>query len=212
MPSPEELLNWMTGGAVKGMPSNPRKKKKKVKRKARRGLSREDTARKAGVDLDKMKAATAKHDPRYTVSINGEDAVLNFGKNKGYNVSSLVETDPQYLRWMLTQEFPPPLVDVIKYQLKIPSAEAGAELHGTKEAPPRVLKSSIKSLDGTTLADWPDMVKVANPTCPTCHLSYKDSYGFTPYVLSNIEQYVFSCNGCGKAYKYSYKKRKTYPV
>jgi hypothetical protein len=75
-----------------------------------------------GVDLERMAAASGR---KYTISMDGKDAVLRFGKFKGQKVSDLAKSisGKGYLGWMLTKEFPDELVDIIKLYGVAPKAE-----------------------------------------------------------------------------------------
>ena len=66
-----------------------------------------------GVDLERMAAASGK---KYTVSTDGRDAVLRFGKFKGDSVSDLAKSisGKGYLGWVLEKDFPDELHDIIK--------------------------------------------------------------------------------------------------
>jgi uncharacterized protein (DUF3820 family) len=60
-------------------------------------------------------AGAATH--KYRISAEGDDAVLLFGKHKGKEVSTLAKKEPGYLSWMLRQEFPEELLEIVHYQL-----------------------------------------------------------------------------------------------
>jgi len=66
-----------------------------------------------GVDMERMAAASGR---KYTVSTDGKDAVLRFGKFKGESVSELARSlsGKGYLSWILGKEFPDELHDIIK--------------------------------------------------------------------------------------------------
>jgi len=75
-----------------------------------------------------MKAGAAKVLKKkkiyYTISTDGEDAVLHFGKLDGNRVSDIADEDPSYLRWMLKEQdgklktiMDSDLVSVVEYQL-----------------------------------------------------------------------------------------------
>jgi uncharacterized protein (DUF3820 family) len=126
----EDLLKWLRGQPVTGMPDNTIKEDDAEVR-----ASNEEIAAHVGLDLDKMKKALDKYDWRYTASADGTDAVLNFGKFKGRSISDLANNERGYLRWMREQSFPEPLHDVIKYQLGVLSTFAMKELHGDDTYP-----------------------------------------------------------------------------
>jgi hypothetical protein len=61
---------------------------------------------------------------KHKISSDGSDALLLFGKHSGKNVSDLAREEPGYLRWMLGQDFPEPLLDVIRHVLGLPRAKS----------------------------------------------------------------------------------------
>ncbi|KKN67570.1 hypothetical protein LCGC14_0460250 [marine sediment metagenome] len=56
----------------------------------------------------------------YSVSLDGKDALLNFGKHAGARVSELAadESDRSYLEWMLKSDFVAELLGIVKVQLE----------------------------------------------------------------------------------------------
>jgi len=63
-----------------------------------------------------------QHAPRggkYKISASGDDALLLFGKYHGQTIKELAEdaNGIGYLRWMLAQEFPTDLKDVVMFRL-----------------------------------------------------------------------------------------------
>jgi len=56
-------------------------------------------------------------DKRYTLSVDGTDAVMNVGKHKGKSLSDIVLEDGGYLDWMSKSggDWPKDLIDVVKY-------------------------------------------------------------------------------------------------
>ena len=90
----------------------------------------DDAPPKTAVDLSKMRHSdfTASSGPgrgggKHRISADGFDAVLLFGKHNGKDVSAIAREDPGYLRWMLGQDFPKPLLDVIAHTLGISRGE-----------------------------------------------------------------------------------------
>lgn len=65
----------------------------------------------------KAQAIATKARKRYAI-VDG-DAMLLFGKYRNWKVSELIKRNDgkDYLRWMLTTEFPEPLLEVIKVWL-----------------------------------------------------------------------------------------------
>lgn len=68
-------------------------------------------------------AATSGH---YSVSLDGGDALLQFGKNAGRCVSELAESDEGrgYLRWMLQEEFVDEIHGIVRQHLERTSTSA----------------------------------------------------------------------------------------
>ena len=97
----EQVRLWLTGENVDGLPDRTR-----IWPIKKRG----------GLDMGKM-AGACRH-VQYTMSMDGSDAVLLFGKYRGQSVSVLVNKDEEYCRWMLNEDFPPDLIDVVAYRLK----------------------------------------------------------------------------------------------
>lgn len=91
---------------------------------------------KAKVDLRRMKAKQraeraplmarpahkSGHVPSYTLSVDGKDAVLGFGKHKGKRLTDIVQVDKGYLEWMLKSpgDFARELLDVVRYVVNNP--------------------------------------------------------------------------------------------
>lgn len=66
-----------------------------------------------GVDLERMAASSGK---KYSLSRDGRDAVLLFGKHKGDSISELAKSisGKGYLRWILEKDFDAELHEIIK--------------------------------------------------------------------------------------------------
>lgn len=115
----DAIRRWLRGEEIDGLPE----KKKDGPRL--RGKSADmvviddpiaDGGGFSGVDLEKI---SAKPSGRYTISMDGKDAVINFGKHKGKTLTSLAAgPDRSYLDWMLNEGFPDDLKNVIKHILK----------------------------------------------------------------------------------------------
>lgn len=56
---------------------------------------------------------------RYVVSADGRDALIQFGKHSGANLSDIAKTDRGYLSWIIGEDFPQELKDICEYLLKI---------------------------------------------------------------------------------------------
>lgn len=116
MPSLEEIREWLRGKRVNGLPD----------RKGKWDLPGDGVKRRKGVDIGKMEDATeamrkfgnAAMRAKYKINADGDDAVLLFGKHSGKRVSALAKGYPDYLRWLLQQDFPEDLVEIVKYRLQ----------------------------------------------------------------------------------------------
>lgn len=80
-----------------------------------------------GPDLDRLKKSIARRvsgaipgerRARYTLSADGKDAILGFGKHEGKTLSAIRADDPSYLTWMLKEDFPGELTDLIEEILR----------------------------------------------------------------------------------------------
>lgn len=71
------------------------------------------------IDLGKISAGVRKTSGKYVISMDGADAVLHFGRHNGKALSFLAASeDRDYLEWMLKQDFPDDLVNVVNHVLK----------------------------------------------------------------------------------------------
>jgi hypothetical protein len=111
MPKLDEIRRWLRGGkATEELPEHWKEARRKEKE-----LEDELGELKMNRKLDVAKARK-KHERRmYEVSIDGADAKLNFGKFEGWKVSDMAGTKSgvQYLQWVLQQDFPRELKDII---------------------------------------------------------------------------------------------------
>ena len=116
-------------------------------RKGKWDLPGDGVKRRKGVDIGKMEEATeavrkfgkAAMRAKYKISADGDDAVLLFGKHNGKEVSTLAKKNPDYLRWLLQQDFPEDLVEIVKYQLQkryTPGSTRFAAFTGAGGKPP----------------------------------------------------------------------------
>jgi uncharacterized protein (DUF3820 family) len=208
MSTSEELLKWLSGKPVEGMPDNTREEDD-----GEVNVTSEEVAARVGVNLDKMRAANAKYDPRYSVSVDGTDAKLNFGKHNGRLVSDLANKEVGYLNWMMGQEFPEPLMDVVRYQLGVLPTFAMKELHGGNLdrvfENERVHSGETSLFRDMEITVWPKHIKEANPKCPTCSGGMDVVCALCSTPTAPVEKYLFMCTRCatifnfkdGKAYK-----------
>ena len=103
MPSLEELRRWLRGEDPDAIPSQSHF---------------EPTAPTDPEDFN-TQVKRAPQGGKYKISSGGDDALLLFGKYNGHTIRELSE-DPNgigYLRWVLDQEFPSDLKDVIMFRL-----------------------------------------------------------------------------------------------
>lgn len=104
----DDIRRLLRGEEVEGLKPAPAPRPKKAA----------DGAEPTTVDLSKMNKLNA----RFSVSMDGKDATLHFGRYKGRTVSSMLDglnavEERGYLFWMLKQEFPADLKSVVQYQL-----------------------------------------------------------------------------------------------
>lgn len=113
MPKLEDIRKWLQEGRpIEGLPEHW--KEQQERDEMFESEFQEAIEMKRGVNVGKVRD---KIDHRnFSPSIDGRDAVLNFGKFKGRTVSSLVsERDGRsYLRWILGQEFGKELKEIVQ--------------------------------------------------------------------------------------------------
>jgi len=85
-----------------------------AKHKKKKGTSLEKALDKLRISIPKPPTRRAK----YTISADGRDAMLRFGKHKGETLSSIAITNPSYLVWMLEQDFEADLQTLIRTQMR----------------------------------------------------------------------------------------------
>ncbi len=54
---------------------------------------------------------------QYTIAMDGSDALIKFGKYKGQSLTQIVERDPAYMNFILENDFPRALKDVVRVVL-----------------------------------------------------------------------------------------------
>lgn len=140
----KQIRDWLRGGSVEGLPKQrkPRQPDSHPKIKWKRcrecGGEGDDGKRicvvcdgigsvpkhtgKSWADrmMEKNRAGATGGNKggKYTISGDGGDALLLFGKHRDSSVSDIAQSNMGYLDWMLKQaDFPLDLVDVIKYQM-----------------------------------------------------------------------------------------------
>lgn len=123
MPSLEEIRQWLQGEDVDGLPSRslawaPRVSTAKGK-PSRMSLAERYRKRRDEIKAGKGIGNILGHGGRYTINIDGDDAVLKFGKHKGKSISELANSQSGYLDWILRQEFPEELKDVVVHQKRL---------------------------------------------------------------------------------------------
>ncbi len=111
MPSQKEMRAWLRGD--KETPYG-----RSVGVQGNKHLPTNDPAS-AAVDTDGWRIVNAMSG-EYSVSLDGKDALLNFGKHAGARVSELAAdpTDRSYLNWMLESDFVAELLGIVKVQLE----------------------------------------------------------------------------------------------
>ena len=111
MPSQKEMRAWLRGD--KETPYG-----RAVGVQANKQLPIDDPLA-AVVDADGWRIVNAMSG-EYSVSLDGKDALLNFGKHAGARVSELAadESDRSYLEWMLKSDFVSELLGIVKVQLE----------------------------------------------------------------------------------------------
>jgi hypothetical protein len=102
----EEIRKWARGKKVKGLPEP-----------IRRNPVRKPELENGFVPI----WVSAK----YSISSNGEDALLLFGKFRGSRVSELVNKarGRSYLKWIIKHEFQNDLKEVCRYRLELRQRE-----------------------------------------------------------------------------------------
>jgi hypothetical protein len=109
----DEIRKWLQGERVEGLPDHWKEKQDRQEEFDRETANLPPEKKRArGLNLEK---ARHMHNRRhYTISTDGEDAVLNFGKHKGSKLSELAESRAGrgYLRWILQNDFPKELQDL----------------------------------------------------------------------------------------------------
>ena len=145
MPTIQELRRWLKGEDVQGLPKNkhqleikpnpfnhPAEKCNKchgtgvLVYKPCRYCSGEGWKPKSKsvnqmlVELKNRHRVNKSKRAYYTISVDGKDAILGFGKYINHSVSDLAsfEDGREYLRWMRTGEFDPELMEICEYQLR----------------------------------------------------------------------------------------------
>jgi hypothetical protein len=107
MPKLEDLKRWARGESAKDLPERPIT------------ISASSHTDGAGnlqaLNLSIKQGGSAFRNAHYRISLDGKDAGLGFGKHKGFKLSEIYATDPGYLVWMLGEDFPAELKDVIEH-------------------------------------------------------------------------------------------------
>lgn len=68
---------------------------------------------------EELRNDVARRDGRYTISQNGKDALINFGKYKGKRLTDIIASgNIDYLNWIIRERFPDDLKDVCRYKLR----------------------------------------------------------------------------------------------
>lgn len=118
MPSLEEMRKFLQGEEVDGLPSHQKPKASKPKSEK---ITKGDAASADQEDSEALPKSGSHKGGQYTVDTGGKDALLKFGLFDGCNVSDLA-ADPRgrsYLGWMLDEDFPNDLKEIIRLQLEM---------------------------------------------------------------------------------------------
>lgn len=72
-----------------------------------------------GLDRSNVKKSGARGGGgKFTMSGDGDDALLHFGKHKGERISDIAEENPDYLKWMIKSgDFDKDLLEIVEFQL-----------------------------------------------------------------------------------------------
>lgn len=111
MPTLEELRRWLAGEHTEGLPERTAVAPQKG----------------AGVREPDSKYA-GREEKRYKISADGKDALLKFGVHRGKSLSVLAVSEPSYVTWLLSQDFPEELKDVARYRQELWKKELAGKL------------------------------------------------------------------------------------
>jgi hypothetical protein len=104
MSSPGDIKRWLRGENVKGLPDRtkiwPIPKKKTAT----------DSAFKI---IDHPSSSVV-----YRISDGGNDALLLFGKHRGYQLTEIVKKEPEYLEWLMDSSYGVDLKDIAGFVLE----------------------------------------------------------------------------------------------
>lgn len=102
----EEIRKWARGKKVKGLPEPIRR----------------NPVRKPQLE---NKIVPVWVNAKYSISAEGDDALLLFGKFRGNRVSELINTarGRSYLKWIMKREFQNDLKEVCRYRLELRQRE-----------------------------------------------------------------------------------------
>lgn len=111
MPTLEEMQRWLRGEDVEGFPEHD--KTKALKKASSLNLRKVDAKREGR----KERCWSGK---KYEIIGDGEDAILKFGRYNGEHLTHMVTTPDgySYIEWMLNQDFPRELLDIIENLLE----------------------------------------------------------------------------------------------
>jgi len=128
VPTLLDFRRWLCGESVPGLPSWPAHKKNVVlasyvEPESEHGNTSDGPPphrARRGVDPSKFRGGTSSASARYTIGMDGRDAVLHFGKYNGSTVRAIkaFAGGEGYLRWILIQEFPDDLKQIVSLVLE----------------------------------------------------------------------------------------------
>jgi hypothetical protein len=118
----EELRRWFAGESVIGLPEINKVKDESIVTLPPPPTPKPKKSRRSklvkALEKKKIKTRVEFVSGKYTISKDGDDVMLEFGKHKGRMLSDVVKTHRSYVNWMLKEEFPEDLKDVCKYLLR----------------------------------------------------------------------------------------------
>jgi len=112
MPTLSDFRRWLSGEIVNGFPRWPALG---GERKAEdEGPAEEDPRKKKF--KEKFEAARRKASAKYSLSLDGKDATLHFGKYSGTTIREIAKTrgGRSYLKWTTSQDFPEEIKKIIQ--------------------------------------------------------------------------------------------------
>jgi hypothetical protein len=71
--------------------------------------------------LDKIRGKRGRDRPisNYVINVDGDDALLKFGKHSGKYLTEVARMEPSYLDWLVKNVYPEDLKDVARYIMRL---------------------------------------------------------------------------------------------